>query len=123
MPRLRPRGGKRRGAGRKPRGARAGVAHRPRPVIRKLTPVHVTVKLVPDVGSLRKRKLIASMREAFRAGKVKDGFRICQFSIQRDHMHVVTEAESNQALSRGMQGWEIRVARRVNWDLYYYYNY
>jgi REP element-mobilizing transposase RayT len=76
--------------------------------------VHVTVKLVPEVGSLRKRKFIASMREAFRAGKVKDGFRICQFSIQRDHMHVMTEAESNQALSRGVQGWEIRVARRVN---------
>jgi REP element-mobilizing transposase RayT len=90
------------------------VAHRPRPEIRKLTPVHVTVKLVPEVGSLRKRKFIASMREAFRAGKVKDGFRMCQFSIQRDHMHVVTEAESNRALSRGMQGWEIRVARRVN---------
>ena len=114
MRHVRRRGGKRTGAGRKPRGVRAGVAHRPRPVIRKRTPVHVTVKLVPEVGSLRKRKLIASMREAFRGGKLKDGFRICQFSIQRDHMHVMTEAESNQALSRGVQGWEIRVARRVN---------
>ncbi len=114
MRRLRPRGGKRRGAGRKPRGARAGVAHRPRPVIRKLTPVHVTVKLVPEVGSLRRRKLIDAMRGAFRSGKVKDGFRICQFSIQRDHVHLVTEAESNRDLAKGMQGWEIRVARRVN---------
>src|SRR5687768_9835059 len=80
MRRLRPRGGKRARAGRKPKGARAGVPHRPRPVIRKKTPVHVTVKLRPEVGSLRRRKLIASMREAFRKGKVKDGFRICQFS-------------------------------------------
>ncbi|HEY8141717.1 MAG TPA: hypothetical protein VIG06_03565, partial [Kofleriaceae bacterium] len=62
MRHVRPRGGKRARAGRKPKGAKAGVAHRPRPVIRKLTPVHVTVKLVPEVGSLRKRKLIASMR-------------------------------------------------------------
>src|SRR6186997_2011275 len=51
------RGGRRRGAGRKPRGARAGVAHRPRPAIRKRTPVHVTVRLVPEVGSLRRFKL------------------------------------------------------------------
>ena len=114
MRRLRPRGGKRAGAGRKPTGARAGVPHRPRPIIRKKTPVHVTVKLVPEVGSLRRRKLIASMREAFRGGKVKGGFRICQFSIQRDHMHLVTEADSNRDLAKGMQGWEIRVARRIN---------
>ena len=111
---VRRRGGKRDGAGRKPKGPKAGVPHRPRPIIRKKTPVHVTVRLVPEVGSLRRRKLIASMREAFRLGKRKDGFRICQFSIQRDHMHVVTEADSNRDLAKGMQGWEIRVARRVN---------
>ena len=29
-------------------------------------------------------------------------------------MHVVTEADSNRDLAKGMQGWEIRVARRVN---------
>jgi hypothetical protein len=114
IPRVRPRGGKRAGAGRKPKGPRAGVPHRPRPVIKRKTPVHVTVKLVPAVGSLRRRKLIDAMRGAFRAGKIKDGFRICVFSVQRDHMHVVTEADSNRALAKGMQGWEIRVARRVN---------
>ena len=117
MRRMRPRGGRRAGAGRKPKGARAGVPHRARPIIKKKTPVHVTVKLVPEVGSLRRRKLIGAMREAFRAGKVKDGFRICLFSIQRDHMHVVSEADSNRDLARGMQGWEIRVARRINRQL------
>ncbi len=38
----------------------------------------------------------------------------CQFSIQRDHMHVMSEADSNDALARGIQGWEIRVAKRIN---------
>jgi REP element-mobilizing transposase RayT len=108
------RGGKRRGAGRKPKGARAGVSHRRRPVIHKKTPVHVTVRLAPEVGNVRKRRFVNAMRQAFRAGKVKGGFRICQFSIQRNHMHLMTEADSNEALARGVQGWEIRVARRVN---------
>jgi hypothetical protein len=90
------------------------VAHRPRPIIKKKTPVHVTVKLVREVGGLRRRKLIDAMRAAFRGGKIKDGFRICQFSIQHDHMHVVSEADSNEALARGIQGWEIRVAKRIN---------
>jgi REP element-mobilizing transposase RayT len=114
MRRLRPRGGKRPRAGRKPKGMRAGVPHRPRPVIRKKTPVHVTVKLLAAVGSLRRRRLIDAMRAAFRGGKLKKDFRICQFSIQRDHMHVMSEADSNEALARGIQGWEIRVARRLN---------
>ena len=113
MPRRR-RGGKRTGAGRKPKGVRAGVPHRPRPGIRRKTPVHVTVRLMPEVGSLRRRKLIKAMREAFRKGKIKDGFRICQFSIQRNHVHLVSEADSNDDLAKGVQGWEIRVARRVN---------
>lgn len=108
------RGGKRAGAGRKPTGARAGVAHRPRPVIAKKTPVHVTVKLVREVGNLRRRALSDAMRAAFRGGKRKKGFAICQFSVQRDHLHLVSEADSNQALARGVQGWEIRLARRLN---------
>ena len=111
---FRMRGGQRAGAGRKPRGARAGVAHRPRPRIGRRTPVHVTVKLVSAVGSARRFKLVPALRMAFFGGKQKDGFRLCQFSIQRDHMHVVCEADSNEALARGIQGWEIRVARRVN---------
>ncbi len=108
------RGCKRPGAGRKPTGARAGVAHRPRPIIKKRTPIHVTVKLVREVGNVRRRTFIDAMRAAFRGGKVKPGFRICQFCIRRDHMHLVSEADSNDALARGIQGWEIRVAKRIN---------
>ena len=108
------RGGRRQGAGRKPRGARAGVAHRPRPAIRRKTPVHVTVRLVPEVGSARRFKLAPAMRKALAGGCCKDGFRLCQFSIQRNHLHLMCEADSNQGLARGMQGLEIRFARRVN---------
>jgi REP element-mobilizing transposase RayT len=111
------RGGTRRGAGRKPRGARAGVAHRPRPPIRRKTPVHVTVRLVPDVGNVRRFKLAPAMRRAIAGGAVKDGFRLCQFSIQRNHLHLACEADSNEALARGMQGFEIRFAKRVNGKL------
>jgi hypothetical protein len=66
------RGGRRRGAGRKPRGARAGVAHRPRPSIRRNTPVHVTVRLVPEVGNVRRFKLAPAMRRAFAGGAVTE---------------------------------------------------
>ena len=58
------------------------------------------------------------VRRAFVHGCRKDtsggGFRICHFSVQRDHLHLVVEADSKVALSRGMQGFAIRVAKGNN---------
>jgi hypothetical protein len=36
------------------------------------------------------------------------------FSIQADHLHLIVEARDNGALSRGMQGLAVSIARRVN---------
>jgi REP element-mobilizing transposase RayT len=66
------------------------------------------------VGRLRRRKLVPVLRAALVGGAVKEGFRICQFSIQGNHIHLIAEARSNLALSRGMQGFKIRAARRLN---------
>jgi putative transposase len=41
-------------------------------------------------------------------------FRICQFSIQGNHIHLICEASDNAALARGIQGWSVRVARGLN---------
>jgi hypothetical protein len=51
---------------------------------------------------------------AFRTGCIGDGFRICHFSIQGNHIHLIVEAESPGALARGIHAWEIRVARAIN---------
>jgi hypothetical protein len=40
--------------------------------------------------------------------------RIVHFSIQTNHVHLIVEAKSTEALSRGMQGLLIRLAKRVN---------
>jgi hypothetical protein len=50
---FKPRGGKRRGAGRKPNGPRAGVCHRARPRLAARFPVHVVLRAAADVGNLR----------------------------------------------------------------------
>jgi hypothetical protein len=39
---------------------------------------------------------------------------VTQFSVQGDHLHLIVEASHKAALSRGMQGLAIRVARAVN---------
>jgi putative transposase len=107
-------GGKRRGAGRKPNGNKAGVSHLARPVIRRTAPVHVTMKMDRRVANLRCKKMFAVIRRALHAGAKAHGGRIVQFSVQGDHIHLLVEASSNMALSKCMQGFSVRVAVGLN---------
>src|SRR5262245_36116793 len=62
---FRTRGGRRAGAGRKPKGARAGVSHGRRPELTRRRPVHVTLRLVNGLPSLRQTTLARLLFEAF----------------------------------------------------------
>jgi REP element-mobilizing transposase RayT len=76
--------------------------------------VHVSLHTRRDVPSLRSQVCFSALRRAFAAGKDKFGFRLVHFSVQGNHLHFIVEAGDNRALSRGMQGLAIRMARGVN---------
>jgi REP element-mobilizing transposase RayT len=107
-------GGKRRGAGRKPNGKRAGSPHRRRPEVKPYHALHVVLRVVPAVGSLRRRNLYRALREATIVAAVRERIRIVHVSLQRTHVHLLVEAEDKLALARGMQGFQISAARNVN---------
>ena len=115
---LRPRtwGGRRDGAGRR-RTGRTMVAHEARPRTTRHTPVHVTLRLRDDVPSLRRGRLFRTARAAL--GEICAGaaFRVCEYSIQGNHLHLICEADDARALARGIHGFAIRIARRTNWLL------
>jgi hypothetical protein len=54
------------------------------------------------------------MQKALALARERFGFRLVHFSVQRDHLHLIAEAADRRALSRGVQGLTIRVARAVN---------
>jgi len=108
------RGGKRRGAGRKPKGARAGERHGARPEFKPHHALHVVMRIVPAVGSLRRRRLYKAMRDATITAALRERFRIVHVSLQRTHVHMLVEAEPKAALARGMQGFLISAARHIN---------
>jgi len=108
------RGGKRRGAGRKPRGARAGERHEARPEFKPYHALHVVMRIAPAVGSLRRRKLYKAMRDATITAALRERFRVVHISLQRTHVHMLVEAEHKAALARGMQGFQISAARNIN---------
>jgi len=112
---LRPRtwGGKRAGAGRKPSGRKVGVPHRTRPAHDARHPLHATLRAGHGLPSLRLDAVFAAVQRALADGS-PGGFRVCQFSVQRDHVHLIVEALEARTLSRGLQGLAIRIAKRVN---------
>jgi REP element-mobilizing transposase RayT len=114
LPKHAGRGGRRKGAGRKPRGDRALITHMARPALAARFPVHVTLRVLPHVWSLRSRRSFRVLRTALTRGGDRFGMRICEFSIQGNHLHLVAEASDAGALSRGMQGLAIRIAKGLN---------
>lgn len=78
------RGGRRDGAGRKPAGERALVAHASRARVTRHTPVFVTTKLVEGLPNLRRERTLALLRDTLTAGADRFGFRLVEYSIQSD---------------------------------------
>jgi REP element-mobilizing transposase RayT len=113
---FRPRTDKRRRkrAGRKPKGARAGARHDTRPVVKPQHALHVVMRVVPAVGNMRRRSLYKAMRDATITAALREQIRIVHISIQRTHVHMLVEAENKLALARGMQGFQISAARNIN---------
>jgi REP element-mobilizing transposase RayT len=107
-------GGKRRGAGRKRRAERPQVKHRTRPDLDGRTPAHVTLRLRPEIGRLRRRDQYRAVRKALVRAAHRDDFRICQYSIQSNHLHLVCEPHTKGALSRGMMAFKSSCAKRLN---------
>jgi hypothetical protein len=107
-------GGKRKGAGRPPKGSRAGTTHAARPAIDARYPLHIVLRLVPEVGSMRRREMYKAVRDATVVAGARERIRIVHASVQASHLHLIVEAESKLALARGMQGFQISMARNIN---------
>src|SRR5260370_1520947 len=107
-------GGRRTGAGRKPKGARSLVSHKARPRFEKAAPVHVTLRVAAHVWNLRSRRCSRAIESAFAGARERFGLRLIEFAILGNHLHLLVEPDSHLALSRGMQGLNIRIARRLN---------
>ena len=108
-------GGWRPGAGRKPSKRRdKRVLHRARPEISARHPAHVTLRVHRELTSLRTKQRVQVLRRAFIASTQRGDLRVCDWSIQGNHVHLVVEANDKRSLGRGLQGVCVRVARGLN---------
>jgi len=107
-------GGRRAGAGRKRvPGRRPSVPHRSRPAHVAAHPVHVTRRAVEALRCFRSGRVFRTVRSALAASS-RGRFRVIEFSVQDDHIHLIAEAADGRALAGGIRGLAIRLARAVN---------
>ncbi|MFN2546949.1 MAG: transposase [Myxococcales bacterium] len=74
----------------------------------------MTIGVVPGVGYLRAYSRARAVEDVLREACDRFGARIVHYTIQGMHLHLIVEADDAQALSRGMQGLSIRLAKRLN---------
>ena len=92
-------------------------AHVTRPAVVARHPVHVVLRVVHAVGNLRTRRAYRAIRGAIGTCAARADFRLVHASLQSNHLHLLVEADSRRALSRGMQGFAISAAKRLNREL------
>ncbi len=106
-------GGAREGAGR-PCSRRTEVEHRRRERFAHARPLQVTVRLTAEAAELGRRHLHRVVRAVFvKTCKLRQ-FRIVHYSVMHNHVHLVAEASSRAAMTRGMRSVNIRIAKQVN---------
>jgi len=109
-------GGKRPGAGRKPRGKRPGVSHQRRPDVPNPNrgALHCVIRVVEGLPTLRGKRTMRAIWFVLAGFRGREGMAVVHFSVQRNHIHLIVEADGRQALIRGMQSLSIRLAKRIN---------
>jgi putative transposase len=72
------------------------------------------MRLLPGLERLRRARQYQAIRRALHHVNGRDGFGVCQFSIQGNHYHLVIEASDRERLGLGVRALNIRIAKALN---------
>ncbi|HZX94053.1 MAG TPA: hypothetical protein VFE90_06025, partial [Myxococcales bacterium] len=67
--------------------------------------------MADHVWNLRSRRCFKVLEACVAAALGRSGLRVIDFTVLGNHLHLLVEADSSRALSRGMQGLCIRIAK------------
>ena len=107
-------GGARKGSGPKRKTFRRNVRHEKREPFNKTSICHVTLRMAPDVPTLRTKRRVRAIENVFRAKKAYRSMSLVHYSVQGDHLHLVVEVDSHEDLAKGMQSLKGSMAHRLN---------
>jgi REP element-mobilizing transposase RayT len=103
-------GGKRKGSGRK--NLSGTVNHMARPKINLKAPANITLKLKKGLPNLRTKGLLKEFNTCIKKAR-EHGLYVIHFSLLTDHIHMIIEADGNNALGSGMRSLAGRFAKII----------
>ena len=107
-------GGARPGSGPKNKRWRKGAPHRTRLSPHGWKAHHVTLSRKPGLPLLRTQEIFFFTLETFQALKHMKDFRLIAWTLQKNHLHLLVEVPTGRALSRTLQGLQVRLAKGWN---------
>jgi REP element-mobilizing transposase RayT len=111
---FRSHGGKRKGAGRKPKGEKPEIPHKTRAAKKRHEPLLITVRLAAGLPSLRRADAMKIVLGALSAARDRHGMRLVHYSVQGNHLHLIVEADDRESVARGMNALLSPLARALN---------
>lgn len=77
-------------------------------------PIHVTARVQRSIGTLQRRRAYQALHRALATSLARTDFRIVRLAILPSRLELIVEADDKLALARGMQGFQVAAARRLN---------
>lgn len=90
-----------------------GIRHTCRETIKVLTVLHLTVKIERAKAGIKNKDTLKLLHKAILKAR-KQGLAIIHYTLERDHVHLMVEANNNAILGRGMQAFGITFSKGIN---------
>lgn len=90
-----------------------GIRHIARDEIKRLTALHLTIKIKKDKSSLRNKQVLKILHSSIKKAR-RLGLRILHYTLEYDHVHFLVEADNNEILGKGMQSFGISFSKGIN---------
>jgi REP element-mobilizing transposase RayT len=107
-------GGRRKGSGRKRKSQRRSVAHRSRPEHKPRFPAHVTLRVHDHLPNLRTALAHELILRVLVSISGRFGIDVVHYSVMPNHIHLIIEADDQEAIRAGVSALTIRIALALN---------
>ena len=90
-----------------------GIRHIARDQIKRITPLHLTIKFEAKKAGIKNKNILKILHRAILIARLL-GLRILHYTLEYDHVHFLVEADNNEVLGRGMQSFGISFSKGIN---------
>lgn len=90
-----------------------GIRHTSRPLLKRLSSLHLTVKIKKNKAGIKNKSVLRILRRAILNAR-RQGLRVIHYSLEYDHIHLLIEADNNHILNKGMQSFGVTFSKAIN---------